>query len=112
MPLPFDATLKDLGQSSPAAFLATFDRPTSEPIEVLNVDLSTITSSTDLVFGLGNPLREIVHLDFQAGPSASKHRDVLAYNVLLHRTYQVPVHSIVLLLRPSASHSNLNGEIT
>jgi len=31
------------------------------------------------------------------------------YNALIHAHYHVPVHSIVILLRPQAAHSNLNG---
>jgi hypothetical protein len=111
MPLPFDATLKDLTQEGPRDFLTTFDAPPSLPVQVLNVDLSTVTSSTDCVFGLGNPLQEVVHIDFQSGPSATKHRDVLVYNSLLYRLYGVPVHSIVLLLRPEARHPNLDGTV-
>jgi hypothetical protein len=34
------------------------------------------------------------------------------YNALLYRHYHVGVHSIVVLLRPQAAHSNLNGAIS
>ena len=111
MPLPFDATLKDLAQVSPRGVLATFDTPPVLPVSLLNIDLSTVTTAADLVFGLGQPLQEIVHLDFQASASATKHADVLVYNALLHRQYQVPVHSIAVLLRPQAAHANLNGTV-
>lgn len=112
MPLPFDATLKDLAQVSPGGLLAVFDTPPALPVSLLNIDLSTVTTAADLVFGLGQPLQEIVHLDFQSGASASKHADILVYKALLYRQYQVPVHSIVILLRPQASHANLNGAVT
>jgi hypothetical protein len=111
MPKPFDATIKDLAAQSPVDFVTWFDAPTSRPVQVLNVDLSTVTTAADAVFGIGEPLSEILHLDAQAGPSALKHLDLLAYNVLLHRTYQVPVHSILLLLRPQAKHANLTGRV-
>jgi predicted transposase YdaD len=111
MPLPFDATLKDLAQVSPAGLLAAFDTTPTLPVSLLNIDLSTVTTSADLVFGLGQPLQEIVHLDFQSTASATKHLDVLVYNALLHRQNQVPVHSIVVLLRPQAVHPHLNGVV-
>jgi hypothetical protein len=57
MPLPFDATVKDMARESPRGLLATFDAPSAEPLRLLNVDLSTVTSSTDVVIGLGDPLR-------------------------------------------------------
>src|SRR5262245_25697709 len=111
MSFPFDATLKDLAQVSPRGLLAVFDAPPTLPVALLNVDLSTVTTAADLVFGLGNPLQEILHLDFQAAASATKHADVLVYNGLLHRQYRVPVHSTVVLLRPQAAHPNLNGVV-
>lgn len=111
MPKPFDATVKDLAQQGPADFVAFFDRPTSRPVQMLNVDLSTVTTAADVVLGIGDPLEEILHLDAQASASGDLHRDVLAYNALLHRTHRVPVHSLVLLLRPAARHPNLHGSI-
>jgi len=111
MPLTFDAPVKDLGREAPVAFLTVFDTPPVLPVALLNVDLSTVSKSADLIVGLGDPLEEIVHIDFQAGPSATKHADILVYSALLYRQYLVPIHSIVVLLRPSAAHSNLNGVI-
>src|SRR5947209_7738014 len=92
MSKPFDATLKDLAAVDPVGFLAEVDAPPALPVRLLSVDLSTVTAATDVVFGLGDPLQEVVHLDVQTGPDADKHRDLLAYNVLLHRQYRVPVH--------------------
>lgn len=112
MPHAFDAALKDLAREHPRAFLAAFDRPPTEPVQLLNIDLSTVTTSADLVVGLGEPVREIVHLDFQSSAAADKHAAVLVYNALLFRHYQVPVHSIVVLLRPQAAHANLTGTVS
>src|ERR1700730_15098824 len=111
MPLPFDATLKDLGQLSPRGLLTVFDAPPSLPVSLLNVDLSTVTTSTDLVFGLGQPVQEVVHLDFQSSASAGKHADLLAYHALLYRQYRVPVHSIVVLLPPQAAPPHLSAAV-
>src|SRR5262245_49473237 len=67
--------------------------------------------AADLVFGLGDPQREIVHLGFQAAADKDKGADVLVYNGLLYRQYRVPVHSILVLLRPQAAHSDVTGSI-
>ncbi|HKI33640.1 MAG TPA: hypothetical protein VKA46_17430 [Gemmataceae bacterium] len=112
MSLPFDATLKDLGRDGPADFLTTFDQPPAGAVALLNVDLSTVTTAADLVLGVGDPLAEVMHLDFQSSAAAWKHADVLVYNALLYADYHVPVHSIVILLRPQAAHSNLNGAVS
>lgn len=111
MPKPFDATLKDLGREHPREFVAAFDRPTTQPVSLLNVDLSTVTAAADLVVGLGDPLTEILHFDFQASAAALKHIDILVYQALLYGHYRVPVHSMVILLRPQAAHSNMDGTV-
>jgi hypothetical protein len=111
MATTFDATLKDMGRDSPEGFLAAFDRPPTGPVKLLNVDLSTVTTAADLIVGLGEPLVEIIHIDFQSSAAAWKHADVLVYNSLLFAHYHVPVHSIILLLRPEAAHANLSGAI-
>jgi hypothetical protein len=111
MSFPFDATLKDLARAAPRDFLAAFDRPPTLPVSLLNVDLSSVTTAADLVVGLGDPLAEIVHLDFQSSAAAWKHTQLLIYNSLLFGHFHVPVHSIVVLLRPQAAHANLNGSV-
>jgi hypothetical protein len=73
--------------------------------------LSTVTTAADLILGLGEPLQEIIQLDFQSSAAAWKHADLMVYNALLFAHYKVPVHTIVILLRPEAAHSNLNGAI-
>ncbi len=110
--MPFDATLKDLGRDYPNDLLTTFDQPPTGTVSLLNVDLSTITAAADLVLGIGEPLHEVVHVDFQSSASAWKHADILTYNALLHAEYHVPVHSIVILLRSKAAHANLSGTVS
>ncbi len=112
MAATFDATLKDMGRESPGGFLAAFDRPATAPLKLLNVDLSTVTSMADLIVGLGEPLEEIVHLEFQSSAAAWKHADVMLYHALVFAHHHVPVHTIVLLLRPQAAHANMNGAVT
>src|SRR5437762_1871136 len=107
----FDATLKDMGRDSPKVFLAEFDRPATLPVKLLNVDLSTVTAANDLILGLGDPLEEIIQLEFQASAAGWKHADVFAYHALLFAHYHVPVHTVVILLRPEATHTNMNGLI-
>jgi predicted transposase YdaD len=111
LPYPFDATLKDLAQANPHEFLAALAVLPPLPVALLNVDLSTVSTTADLVFGVGNPLTEVVHVDCQSSAAEDLHRDVLVFNALLHRRYRVPVHSIVLLLRPRARHRNVNGNV-
>src|SRR5205823_9969156 len=111
MAMTFDATLKDMGRDNPQGFLAAFDRPPTAPVKLLNVDLSTVTTAADLILGLGEPLEEIIQLDFQSGAAAWKHADLMVYNALLFAHYHVPLHTVIILLRPEAAHANLSGAI-
>ncbi len=80
-------------------------------MKLLNVDLSTVTTAADLIVGLGDPLEEIIQLDFQSSAAAWKHADLLVYHALLFAHYHVPVHTIIILLRPEAGHANVSGVI-
>jgi hypothetical protein len=111
MSMPFDATLKDLAREEPGAFLTTFDRPPAGPVSPLNVDLSTVTTAADVALGVGDPLTEIIHLDFQSSASADKDADLLVYNSLLYRHYRLPVHTMIVLLRSQAAHSDMTGTV-
>ena len=112
MAMTFDATLKNLGRDCPQGVLAEFDRRPTLPVRVLNVDLSAVTKAADLVLGLGEPLEEIVHVEFQSSAAAWKHADLLAYNSLLFDQNHVPVHTILVLLRPEAAHRNTDGQVS
>src|SRR5438270_180394 len=95
VPLPFDATLKDLVRDYPDDWRAQLDGPGRGPVRVLTPDLSTLTAFADVVLHCGDSL---LHLDFQSGPDPALQPRVLLYNALLHREYGLPVHSLIVLL--------------
>ncbi len=111
MPLPFDATLKELVARHLADFAALLHLP-GPPAGVLNVDLSTVSAATDVAVGFGEPLERIADLNFQASRDANLPRRLWLYNALLHHRYRVPVHSAVLLLRPAADGPELTGRLS
>lgn len=65
-----------------------------------------------MAFGLGEPVREIVDLNFQSGPDGSLPGRLLLYSAALYSRFDVPVRSLVVLLRPKADGPNLNGTLT
>lgn len=111
MPLRFDATLKDLIAPQPADFAVAFGLPAEESVIALNVDLSTVSAATDVALGIGEPLRGIHDFNFQSGPDPGLPGRVHIYNAVLHSRFDVPVRSIVVLLRPKADLANLTGEL-
>jgi hypothetical protein len=60
------------------------------------------------VLGIGDPLAGIVDVNFQAGRSDDLSTRVLLYNAVLHHRFRVPVHSIIVLLRPAANDTALD----
>jgi hypothetical protein len=104
----FDATLKDLIEAYPADWLVAVGVPVTGPIEVLSPDLSTVTASADALIRAGDA---VVHIDLQSGPDPSLATRMLLYNVLAHRRTGLPVHSVVVLLRPNANSGRLTNEV-
>jgi predicted transposase YdaD len=111
MSLPFDATLKDLVRKHTADFERAFRLSGPGPAIVLNVDLATISAATDVTIGYGDPPRLLIDLNFQAGRDAHLPARVRLYNALLHHRYRVPVHSLVVLLRPAADAAAITGRL-
>jgi hypothetical protein len=111
MPLPFDATLKDLVQSHPADIAALLRLHGPGEPAVLNVDLATVSAATDVTLGYGEPPTLLVDLNFQAGRDAGLPGRVRLYNALLDHRFGVPVHSLVILLRPDADATTLTGRL-
>jgi hypothetical protein len=111
MPLRFDATLKDIVQKFTRDFEEQLGLLGPQPAVVLNVDLSTISAATDIVLGYGDPPVRLADLNFQSSRDAELMRRLLLYQALLHHRYAVPVHSVVVLLRPAADDPALTGEL-
>ena len=108
MSKPYDATLKAMLEASPADWprLAGFR---VRRAEVIDADVSTVTAATDKVLRLFGDRDGVMHFDFQAGPDAGVPRRVHGYNALLEGRHELPVHSVVVLLRPEADLRSFNG---
>jgi predicted transposase YdaD len=106
---PFDATPKGLIEMRPAdwpAFLGVHARA----VEVVDADVSTVTAAADKVLIVhADDGDRIQHLDFQSGPDKSVPRRTHSYNALLEDRHLLPVESVVVLLRPEANLSILDG---
>ena len=108
----FDATLKDILSHSAADLTPVLHLPTDLPARALNIDLSTVSAATDVAFGFGEPLQQIVDVNFQSGPDSRVDARLLLYNAAYHHHYPVPVRSILILLRPAAALARLTGRLT
>jgi hypothetical protein len=111
MSLPFDATIKDLVEAFVPDYQARLHLDEFAPLQVMNVDLSTVSAATDIALGEGDPPRRVVDLNFQGGPDDRLVARVLLYHALLHYHYHVPVHSLLVLLRPITGHADITGRL-
>src|SRR5687767_14577077 len=109
---PFDATLKDIVADHPADFATVFGLPTDKPAAPLNVDLSTVSAATDVALAFGDPIQEIVDLNFQSGPDAGLPGRLHLYNAALHSRHDVAISSVLVLLRPKADAPILTGKLS
>jgi predicted transposase YdaD len=104
----FDVTLKALLEDAPEDWplLAGVRDP---HVEVIDADIATISGAADKVLRLHGPPPSILHFEFQASPDASLPRRINVYNAVLEDRHDLPVASVVVLLRPQANLSVLTG---
>jgi predicted transposase YdaD len=105
---PYDATLKTLLTASPRDWPRLAGFPAAV-VKIIDADLSTVTAATDKVLRLKGPPPSLMHFEFQAGPDASLPHRVLGYHCLLGLRHNLPVHSVIVLLRPEAFLRNITG---
>lgn len=109
MPKPFDATLKELVSTYPRDWAAHLGLSASIPVEVIDADLAAVTAGADRVLRVPDPNPWLLHLEFQASRDDGLPRRVLKYNVLLQDRHELPVESVILLLRREAEDARLTG---
>jgi len=106
---PYDATTRFLLESFPGDWPDYLGTARGWPIRVINADLSTITSEADKVFLVEAPEPWLLHVELQSGHDREIPRRLLRYNVLLDGRHDLPVESVLVLLRPGADGPALSG---
>ena len=109
MSKPYDATTRFLLESFPGDWPDYLGTARGWPIRVINADLSTITSEADKVFLVEAPEPWLLHVELQSGHDREIPRRLLRYNVLLDGRHDLPVESVLVLLRPGADGPALSG---
>lgn len=110
MPGPFDTTTRFLVQSYPSDWLAFVGLAVSGPVEVIDANLTTVTAEVDKVVRVGAGAPMLVHLEFQSSYDPTMGQRLVRYSTLLHLQHQLPVASVLLLLRPEADGAAATGE--
>src|SRR4051812_4583569 len=112
MAKPFDATLKELVERYPLDWIAQLGLVASGRVDLIDADLSTVTTQADKLIRIDDPKPWLLHIELQASRDPVIDRRVLRYNVLAHDRHDLPVHSVIVLLRPESDAPNLTGLYT
>ncbi len=106
---PFDITLKTLMDYDPVAWLRFFEIEPDGPVSVIKTEVSTVKSDVDKVFKIDGPDPRLIHIENQSTPGQDTIKRMLRSNVLIASEADLPVLSILTLLRPSADSIDFTG---
>jgi hypothetical protein len=109
MAKPYDATTRFLVENHPEDWVRYLRLPVGE-VETLQTDLSTVTADVDKVARVAADVPYLLHLEFQSGPDARLPARLLRYAALLHFAYDLPVETVLVLLRPVSRQDTFDGE--
>ena len=109
MPSTYDATTKYLVETYPKDWISFLGLATSGTVSVIDADLSTVTAEVDKALRVEEPEPLVVHLEFQSSYDPTMGRRLFRYNAMLHYDHEVPVVSVLMLLRPSADGPAISG---
>lgn len=107
----FDATLNSLIDLSPQDWASCFARLCGippGPSTVLDTDLAT-TVQADRLFRVDGESPTLLHLELESSPRSGIPRELLRYNVLSDFQQDLPVETVLILLRPKAFASDQTG---
>ena len=111
MAKPFDATLNRLIDIRPDDWAACFARLAGippGPSVAVDTDLA-ITLQADKVFRIDGPKPSLLHLELEANPRLGIPRELMRYNILVDHQHDLPVRTVLVLLRPKALASDMTG---
>lgn len=109
----FDATFNSIIDEHVddwARFLAARCGVPPGPASVLDTDLST-TLQADRVFRIDGAVPAAVHLELESTGRLGIPDELLRYNVAARAVANVPVHSVLVMLRPKATATDLTGRL-
>ncbi|HEV3439981.1 MAG TPA: hypothetical protein VG122_21620 [Gemmata sp.] len=112
MSKPFDATLNMLIDGHEANWAGYFGARAGiapGPATSLDTDLSS-TLQADRLFRIDGPTSAVLHLELESSGKLGRPAQLLRYNVAAWGTTGLPVHSVLIILRPKANATDLTGQ--
>jgi predicted transposase YdaD len=108
-PKMFDPTFKVLVERYPVDWLKFTGVEPNGPVTLIDSDVSTLNAAADRVILVGEPSPWLANIELQASYDPQLPERVLFYSILLSRRHQLPVHSVIVLLRPEADGPAMTG---
>ncbi len=105
----YDPTLKLLVETSPEDWPEILEL-NAEYLGLADADIATVTGASDKVLRIKESDGEsILHLEFQSSRDREKPRRMNIYNAVLEDRHEVPVRSVLIVLRPEALGPEFTG---
>jgi hypothetical protein len=108
---PFDSALNallDAHAAEWAEYLAARCGVPFGPVASIDTDLSS-TLQADRLFRIDGPSPAMLHLELESSGRLGIPGQLLRYNVAAHAANGLPVHTVLVLLRPKATATDLTG---
>jgi predicted transposase YdaD len=109
MATPFDAATKQLLELDPVGWARFLGGPPAAAVAVIEADLATVTAEADKVLLIRGNHPWLMNVELQSSYDATLEDRLLRYNVLLRGRHELPVRSVVVLLRRQANAPRLTG---
>jgi len=105
----FDVSTKELVWDDPASWLEVLGIGPRGPVEVIDCDITTLSAAADKVIRVGGPEPYLVNIEFQSSHETTLARTLWYRQVALDYRHDLPVLTVLVLLRKEAHSPNLTG---
>ncbi len=105
----FDVSAKELIWDDPAAWLERLGHHPAGPVEVIDSDITTVSASADKVIRVDAPESYLVNIELQSSHESTLARTLWYRQVALDYRHDLPVLTVLILLRKEANSPGLSG---
>jgi predicted transposase YdaD len=105
----FDVSAKELVWDDPASWLDKFGLSPGAPIEVIDSDITTLSAAADKVIRVGGAQPHLVNIELQSSHETTLARTLWFRQVALDYRHDLPVPTVLVLLRKEANSPSLSG---
>jgi hypothetical protein len=106
---PFDVSAKEMIWDDPAEWLEKFGLSHGEPVEVIDSDITTLSAAADKVIRVGGANPYLVNIELQSSHETTLPRTLWYRGVALDYRHDMPVLTVLVLLRKEANSPSLTG---